>query len=551
MPKFSMNPTEMLAGSFRQLASGNGAALFAVTLLAFAAFGAHAFNMNLVADDWGALIIPDHQYLAQVRVGRWLQAVVWVLLDYKAFASSFTLAGLFGLNLLAGLIALKWLSIDGALNRFIFLGLLLFFPFWAEIYIFNQNHVAIGLATFLAVAAGVAGLRATRLILDVRARNRLLITTAWILLGALAFSLSASLNQALVPLSPMLAAGVALQSLLEGKGAPARKEALAAIALNAVVCGLGAVFYALEVAASRAVMSVDELGRGYAISGSLITSWSGFKESLIRLLHYFDSFLFGSHHLFPLFPKIIFLLAIGILVATVARVAFRQDGAAKKAGHAALAILLILGLILLPWVLGLLREQNTYRFRALTPAGMSYAAIIGITLTWIRLPLLKGMLQLAALASVLIFVLQQSIASNVNISNLTRDLAFATRLVERVESDPVYRQWDSKIPVSTYVVGRLELNRRRPFADLGSARYLNHSLVNCSIITCLPDQATQAMTLLHTGTFGFSPNWIPHKEGRLYDEIKDHLDDMLPWPDQSSVKVLPDNRLIILLTEPR
>jgi hypothetical protein len=228
----------------------------------------------------------------------------------------------------------------------------------------------------------------------------------------------------------------------------------------------------------------------------------------------------------------------------------RQSSAARSALHGALAILLVLGLLLLPWALGFVREQETYRFRALMPVSMTYAAIICIAIASVRLALLRGTLQLAALATVLVFVFEQSVASNINISNLRRDLAFATRLVDRMESDPAYQEWDAGNEVTVFVVGRLQTDARRPFADQGSAPALNHSLVNCGIVSCLPDQAPQAMALLQTGVFRFNRAWVIRKQSNAYKEIEGHLSAMRPWPDSSAVKVLPSNMLILYLSDP-
>jgi len=412
--------------------------------MAFIAYGAHAFNVTPVADDWGALVLPDHQYRLQVSVGRWLQAVVWALLDDKVFASSFTVSAFFILNALAALLTLKWLSIDGAFNRFVFLGLFLFFPFWAENFAVNQNHVALGLAVLLAILSGLSGLIAV----DCFARRGSQVETAklcaWILLGALLFSLSASLNQALAPLTPMTMLAVGLRKLL-GSQEEARttKAALTIILAGAVICLLGLLFYAVEVYYSQKIMNVTALEGSYRLSNSLIGSLSEAQDTIIGFLDFFSSFLFESTHLFPLSSKIVFLAAIILSAQAIILAGIKR----KRFGHKAAFIfwcgLFLFGILVLPWVLGMLREENTYRYRALMPVAMSYAVVIAIALAWAAPSFIRALMQIACLVTIAIFVFEQSAASNITIINQKRDIAFGSRLVERMKSAPAYQAEDT------------------------------------------------------------------------------------------------------------
>ena len=136
--------------------------LVGVCVLAVVAYGFSAFNLILAGDDWEVYLDPDRQETWVVRLGRWMQSLIWQLFAGNTFAPTFTLGVLVTGLILGGVIAAVTIGLTRTWANFLFIGLFVLSPLWVEQINFELNHLAIGIGVVLSCLAGFTTWRLCR-----------------------------------------------------------------------------------------------------------------------------------------------------------------------------------------------------------------------------------------------------------------------------------------------------------------------------------------------------------------------------------------------------
>ena len=278
---------------------------------AFIAYGFIALNHTIAGDDWGSFQSSHFEYIAELEVGRWTRPLIWAVLADNYLAPTFTLALFVLAETLSFLLVARVIGLVDRFSIFALLAISALFPFWAEFVNFKMQHSTFCFGLPMSCLSGAAAWRA---FLALRSYSRHHAVT-WAVTAALCLSLAASTYQGLAPFAAILFLGAALNRIAFRAGEP--PSAIEIRQIFGVLIGvtiLGVAFYTAEVAIAQAIYSVAPPRGQYALKESLISNWSELSIVLYRFGVYLFSFLFHANHLFPIFPKIVFLLVFCYVV---------------------------------------------------------------------------------------------------------------------------------------------------------------------------------------------------------------------------------------------
>ncbi len=518
--------------------------LLVVILLCLIAYGFVMFNMTLAGDDWSAVWKEGNQYDVVVSLGRWLQRYIWMVFADKLFAPAFTLSFMVALWLVGGLLALRFLAVDDRFAGFAFLGLFVLTPFWAEMVNFKNNHPNAGLATLLALASGLLAWRMVQ-----GQPLGLLKALSLGLASSLCLALSASGYQAMAPMAPMIFLLGWMRALLRnGFGEVAPTIFVKRLALMVVIFGCGIFLYGLSVYVTQTAYGLGQMAKGYALSGSLVSSTGELQMTLARFLAYFEQFLFLPQHLVPQFAKWLFLGLLAVYPLALIRRGSKQKPS-NAVWYIGVGLLLACGFLVLPWLLGIMRTPNSYRYNGIVSLALVYAGFALIALECGPRLLTGRLVKGLALTLILIFVFQHNAASFVTYNLNRRDWSIATRMIERIEamSDLEAVTENGAKPLIVYPVGRLPTASERPYAMPAHAGPMDSSIVECGVLNCHTIRLYHLLQLSASKTIRYD-----RSAGRVGDRkvrrlFREPLSTMRPWPHPTSIKLLPEGILIVLL----
>jgi hypothetical protein len=350
----------------RNLVSPNRKAVFSVSVLCLLTYGFVAYNHTFAGDDWPAVIQQGFMYEWTISMGRPLHSLTWILGGDNYLAPAFTLTVMIASLLIAGLIISLPLRLTEELNVFIFLSLIVLCPIWVEHVNFKLNHLAVALAAISTAGASVAIWKATTTDPEyVVSRSRSII---YILIASLLFTVAAATRQEMLIFGLTGILLIVLRDLPRShKPVKMFTMTISAALIAAVICiGL----YAALVAFTRYLFDVSPPppGSPYRITSSLIGNMEDVTLVLERFRAYFCQFLFSEQHLFPASVKYIFLGSIALLIVGIYRFVLRKYQFHKRAFAVTLwSTFAITALLILPWIIGLIRTPNSYRYSGILP----------------------------------------------------------------------------------------------------------------------------------------------------------------------------------------
>ncbi len=522
--------------------------LLVVILLCLIAYGFVMFNMTLAGDDWSAVWKEGNQYDVVVSLGRWLQRYIWMVFADKLFAPAFTLSFMVALWLVGGLLALRFLAVDDRFAGFVFLGLFALTPFWAEMVNFKINHANAGISTFLALASGLLAWRV--------AQDRHIVPLKAMSLGlaaSLCLALSASGYQAMAPMAPMIFLLGWMRALLRnGFDEVAPALFVKRLALMVVIFGCGVLLYGLSVYLTQEFYGLSQLSKGYALSGSLVSSTGALQMTLARFLVYFEQFLFLPQHLIPRVAKWLFL---GLLAVYPLALIHRSSKLKPLSAvwYIGVGLLLACGFLILPWLLGIMRTPNGYRYNGIVSLALVYAGFALIALEsaprLLTGRMTGGLMKGLALTLLLIFVFQHNAASFVTYNLNRRDWSIAARMIERIEamSDLDAVTDNGAKPLIVYPVGRLPTASERPYAMPAHAGPMDSSIVECGVMNCHTIRLYHLLQLSASKTIRYDRSAGRVGDRKVRQLFRGPLSTMQPWPHPTSIKLLPEGILLVLL----
>jgi hypothetical protein len=518
--------------------------LMAVAVLSFIAYGFVMFNHTLIGDEWWAFQGTNPDWV--VRVGRWMHRIVWVVLGDNYLAPAFTIFFMLTFWWAGLLIVLNTLEVKSTFNAFVFLALFTFSPFWAETVHFKMNHGSIGLGVFFSLTSGCLAWRAAHNFAMGGLSRRVL----WYgIASAVLFSLGVSCRQETAPIGPAVFLIVWLRTLYVEPQNQISWPVLSRYFVSfAGVFFVGIVLYWIEVRLSFWLFDLKEMEYGnYQLTTSLVKSAAEVNFVLERLFSYLYQFLFESQYLVPIVAKWLFWASLLINVNIIFYCLKTLPSNAERMGFFCLTGLLITGLVLLPWALGVLRVPNSYRYGGISSLAMVFAGFYLLAVDCQRWSVMRTLAQCLAVILILIFVFQHNAASLVTNNLNRRDWALTERLVAHVERlenfDQVTEGGTGRVQV--LVAGRPNVLRGRPFSMPRTGKPMQSSVIECGIFDCHLGRLPTAMNVVQVHSVEYAivkMDWLATGEQK---DLRAALEDMDVWPSEDSIRLLPNRILIV------
>ena len=522
-------------------------AIYLTLLCYLVAYGYLAFNSTLAGDEWPMYYGGDAPLDFPLKNGRWIHHVTLLLVRDFWPAFTVTLALLLAALLLSWLIMVNELRLRQPAAVGTFLVLAGTIPFWAEMMVFRNNHIAAGIGIITATLFGLflwrgfAALKAGAPFLSRPVLQQLL-------LAALCFSLSASCYQAMLPVGIMFVALLVLQGVLTGQSLVERwRDILLLAASVLLVTAVGIVLYAVQVYISREVTGISASDNpDYQLAGSLVVSAAELRVTVLRAWNYIESFLTSGNHLFPFWTKLLFGLAataiLWLLGTATARSANRLP--------AVVTVLLALSVLLLaPWVLGLVRSPASYRYNALVSNGILYAGVFALGIEHVKSKVIQKSMVTAACLVGLAFIGKQNMAAQITEAINLRDRAHANRVLTRLEMDPLYRELSISRPVEIVVLGDAPLSKHKPFTDSPLGGPLSSSIIECNVTQCQITNMSWMLKGLQVSELDLrlrAFRWLPPEE---IEELKPAFESMTNWPEQGSIRIHDADTVLLRYSE--
>ncbi len=512
---------------------------------ALAGYGFTAFNLTLAGDDWQNFLDGTRQYDRVVRLGRWGQRVIYAFTQDIIFAPAFTMLMLVAMLILAGWIFAVVMGLREGSTVFFFVALLIFHPLWSQEVNFKINHLVIGIAMLLAAAAAYVAHRAyLSLLRDRRLWHGLL----WVVLSALLMSLSISIKQVYLFFTFGAVVFRVMNDALHQDEYATPLRIIQRIAILLAVTLLGLVLYVVEVDLSQRVsgLTAREGADAYALTESLVSSPADLSFTLNRFAETFWAYYFQDSLLMPLFIKVVYWLAVAALVVYSAR----QGNPITTV----LLVLALIGLLLMPWVIGILRlPENSFRFTAIVPNSLIYAGPIALVLHHLQTRSSRLVLQVLATCVIVVFLHQQNSIALVTHTINQRDYAIANRMLTTLEQDPAYPLLLESNNVRLVTVGILDVSTARPFGHVNYGNTIVDRTVNeFGLLTHQPQKLHNLLQLLQAQDIQFRRHAnryeeMPRTMRATYAPI---VEEMNAFPQPGSIRITPEGDLIIMLSRP-
>ncbi|MEM9782757.1 MAG: glucosyltransferase domain-containing protein, partial [Pseudomonadota bacterium] len=351
-----------------RLIGDDGPSLALMAGLSIIASGTAVFGHIVIADDWRHVMQPGFNIDIALSSGRWLHALTIALLGADLVAPAVTLAAMLALWWV-GLVAVGRSAGLDQTGRFLLLAVFTFNPLLAAFIGFETNHIAGGLSVLFCLMSGLTALRlADRVAPDTPGTVFRVADAPGVLVPMALFAAGAAGFQQFAVLMPMAVATVWGARLMRGEAVTLAGALRRAWIVLAVMLG-GLALYALSVVVVLAVAGAETAGGVYALEGGYAVRDFQAVAAFRRFASHLVQFLFLPQAGVPLIAKLLVLAALGI----VALHAFRALASGERRLAGIIVLGLVAGLILLPWMLGLIRIASPYYYRALAPVALSWA----------------------------------------------------------------------------------------------------------------------------------------------------------------------------------
>jgi len=425
-------------------------------LLSIVAYGFIAFNLTLSGDDWRLIYDPLDHVEWFLSIGRWGNVLLWFLFHNDVFAPALTLFLSCGLIIFSGYTACKLFSLRNKFDCLLFISLFLFSPILAEPFNYKHYHIGIGVSVFLAVLS----LYFIKRVFEEKTSLKSILLSKYLIYAVLLLTFSFGIFQGAALLFLCAAFAFLLFRLLKLKQIQTVLRGVFII----LSVGLFSVFLSLGITKIIQILCKISPTEEIYYEFSLVSSFSDIVFTVNRFFSHFHQFLFRDQHLWPLSIKIIFLVFLGIFVASFLYQLKISKFHSKK--HIKLNILRALFFLLLlccffisPWLLGLIRmPENSYRYNALLGLIIIYPFIIIMTIKLIKNVKIRFVLKILAVYIVISFMLFQNVASLATYTTNLRDLHLASNILSKVEI--LNERHDFK---RLYIFGNINDKTKYPF----------------------------------------------------------------------------------------
>jgi hypothetical protein len=538
----NLTPKSFLTGAHERLRDASQLwTFYAVTVLL--AYGFAMFNLTLAGDDWNVLQ-ANYQTDWVISIGRWMDAIIWRLADDGNFATPLTLGVLAAVYSVFAAACCLCLGMKRRESYLIFACVLICFPINAEPFSFKSLHLIFAFAIILATGSGLLIVRGHELLLE-----RQVLKPAALGAGAVtAFVLSAAAYQMLALLAIALVLA-RLVGMLRGPYESSKLLQSTALLLgfSAIILGIGFLFYMASVWGVSWLTGVPLNTIGpYAIADSFVESGSQLYRGIIHGVVVLRELFFQRQHLFPLLAKLVFLAMTIALIFVIASGSEKSnyfdqprppdvwDGIVRALILAGVIVLLFLT----PLVLGMLRKNGLYRYNNLVGIAVPYAMAFALLFDMARDARLRLGIAVLTIAMIAIFIFEQNRASITTFLLNRRDLAIASRMLERITADPAFAPFAAKGQVTIVFFGQ-RLEKRilpRPFSADAFALGAKDDcgVFNCQLIRIEPafQLISESGMTYHTDIWPYIPEDTSAEEKQ---SLEQRIKEAHPWPAPDAV----------------
>jgi len=413
---------------------------FVIFLLGFVSYAFFALHLTIVGDDWTVLINNSYLYKYSFQMGRWAHALLTGLFNMRQFAPSFTFFFLLGGISIANLLILDIFNFKKLQEKLLFSALFVSFPIWYEVFIFNMGRIP---KSFGLVASVLSAYLLIKLYNN--SKNDLkyyLIFLASILLGA--FSIGC--YQIYILFAAFI---INCHFLLALKNWSAKEILRNAIKVICWLLGV-VVFYYLITKLFAIIFNVEMTGSGnYSIS--IDSSNIGLQSIADNFLLIFEYYTKGQL-LIPLWIKLMSLFSVLFFCFYFIKSIFSKTTKPSTVK----VIIGFLGLFLLivgPWILGFIREGDSFRYNSLSHLSISFAFLLVFLLS----KLTNKNLRLAYISLLICAIgwmsFTNSAAAFGKYLENKRDFALSEKLLDYIHESPNY-SGNPKKRYNVYFVGK-------------------------------------------------------------------------------------------------
>lgn len=497
-------------------------AMIWTAIAAVLAFGFAMTNFSIAGDDWIDIYgDSSRQPETSVSVGRWLQALLLLVLDHTAFAPLAGFAIGLAILVVAGTVAAATWRFQTGLAVFAVAALFVVNPTFSEPFSFEHHHLSLPLGVLAAILAGWALVRWS--------------ADRWLRLAAASALLMASLAlyQSAVLAFGVIVLGYEVLRLIDDAAYWSRDTARrwANIAI-AAIGGIVVYLISVEVALAITGISRNTTSR-YALSGGFVSTPTEIADAFVFGSKFMVNFWIRESVWYPLTVKVMSLaLALGGLVAAARSI--RAGGGRMR--RWVWLVVLAGGVMLTPFATLLIRTDPSTRYRVLTIVGLAIGFWAAVSAErglgrpgWVDV--LGRRVATGLVAAVVIAGAFQISAAYLTLHHENqRDLAVANRILSVIEQHPEY---PADGPVRVAVAGRLEFSVEVfPFADPGAG---SRNIVGCNVLNCQPKHLARLLNLIgsghryadadvsqqpeHTAAIASMPSWPAPGSIRVFDGV--------------------------------
>jgi hypothetical protein len=512
-------------------------------VLAFIAYGFIALNHTIAGDEWESFQTSTTHWGGEwsFAQGRWMVPFIWTVLDDNYLAPTFTLALFVLAETLSFLLAGRVIGLVDRFSVFALLAISALFPFWAEVVNFKLLHGPFSFGLPMSCLSGAAGWRAFLALRSDSRRQAVL----WGVFAALFFSLAASIDQSLSQFGAIVFLGTALNRIAFRAGEPpSATEICQTFGVLISVTVLGIAFYAAEVVITQSIAeicgyAVPTLPPIYELKESLVSNWSELSIVLDRFRTFLLSFLFYANHLFPIFPKIMFLLVFGYVVY------YFITHFPPSFNRWLLFVTCMSAILIAPWSIGLIRIPDSYRYIAVCSASLFYGVVFGIANDHYTTQAVKTALRIATISVIIVFMFQQNESSLVTYANNRRDFAITNRLLMIIEQSTGYSGIDREKPVYLLLYGTPSPSTDRPFSPAKRSGPLSKSVISCGIYDCQLHRVYSALHLLAGDNIQYEIPDPDDLDAATRESARLRIAKMPVWPAAGSVEFISSNTIAV------
>lgn len=507
-------------------------------ILILAGYGFLATNIIIAGDDWTSLTINNYLGNLTIKVGRWMHYMLSWLFEGKLFAPTFTFGAFVFAKLLSVYITTNLFNFENGLQKLFFALIFVSFPIWYEAYLFQMGRVPKALGLLSSVLSASVFINAFKNEFSVKHTLPLLI------LASVLLTLSMGCYQTYC----FFAIIIVLIYLVQSKFESLKTFLIQGFSLIGVfVFAVGLYYLVTTLFLNFHNLTIHDGGK-YDIKNVVTTTSIGttVKNNLIKIKDFYTK----AQLLIPQFVKVLLLISLMIFVFKQFFTKSKDQIQKQRISQQSLKILCLLVIMVLPFILGFIREQSPLRFNSITSLSIVFAFFLSFPLifkNWVR-----NVWVIVLTTVVITFTFWNSAASFSKLISNKRDFALSEKLLNYIHESPSYNS-NQKTLYKIYFIGNNPyLKDNRPFDISSNSDFRIMSLINSGVwdgqigrmknifnLLGEPSERFRIFPSYSADSKKFSKTHVTKNMIGSFSEVKN-------WPHKSSVVSLENSNTILV-----